>query len=43
MDTDSEREKSRLIKENLTTLKENLEFLYENHVIEAAEVVITFE
>ena len=43
MDTDGEREKSRLIKESLTTLKENWEFFDENHVIEAAEVVIAFE
>ena len=34
MDTDEEREKSRLIKECLTTLKENLEFFDENDVNE---------
>ena len=43
MDTDGEREKSRLIKESLTTLKEHLEFCDENDVIEVAEVIFAFE
>ena len=43
MDTDGKREKSRLIKESLTTFKENWEFFDENPFIEAAEVVIAFE
>ena len=38
MDTDSEREKSRLI-----NFEGKLRIFYENHVIEAAEVVIAFE
>ena len=43
MDTDGEREKSRLIKERVTTWKENLKFFDENDVIEVAEVIIAFK